>query len=249
MILWQSRKSVIGKGEDTATPLTLGKKNDTAVTEKGFGGLEGRLALSTLEEDLAILCEKAKQYGASKATIISADRIVVDPRVRLKCMIPLCASYGVNLMCPPNVISPEEFAKILSLYRHAILVQVPLTINNDFVKILGQGKSLSEIREDQNYRNLLSKGDRQLIEILCKLEKDCLEMGYRFATGLSAGTCRLCEECVGQHSGKPCRHPFVARPSMEAVGIDVIQTAKNAGIDLKFFAKTTPVWLGLLLVD
>jgi len=205
--------------------------------------------LTPLEEDLALLCEKAKQYGASRATIISADKIVVDPRARLKCMIPLCASYGVNLMCPPNVITPEEFAKILSLYRQAILVEVPLTVNDDFTKILSQKKSLWELREDQNYRNSLSKGDRQLIEILCKLEKDCLEMGYRFATGLSAGTCRLCEECVGQLSGEPCKHPFEARPSMEAVGIDVIQTAKNAGIDLKFFTKTAPVWLGLLLVD
>jgi predicted metal-binding protein len=36
---------------------------------------------------------------------------------------------------------------------------------------------------------------------------------------------------------------------MEAVGIDVILTAENAGAGVEFPAKDDPVWTGLLLVE
>jgi predicted metal-binding protein len=61
------------------------------------------------KKDFEKLRLNAVKYGASKAAMILARDVVVDPRVRLKCMIPVCAGYGVNLMCPPNVMTPEEF--------------------------------------------------------------------------------------------------------------------------------------------
>ena len=43
-----------------------------------------------------------KKKGASEVRIISAADVIVDERVRLKCQIPICDSYGKNLMCPPT---------------------------------------------------------------------------------------------------------------------------------------------------
>ena len=48
------------------------------------------------------LCDEARQLGALEAVAIDASDIVLDDRVLLKCLVPMCANYGVNLTCPPN---------------------------------------------------------------------------------------------------------------------------------------------------
>ena len=49
---------------------------------------------------------------------------------------------------------------------------------------------------------------------------------------LAAGSCRLCEVCA-EESGKPCRFPDKMRPSLEALGGDVVRTARDLlGIEL-----------------
>ncbi|TRZ50657.1 MAG: hypothetical protein D4S01_06230, partial [Dehalococcoidia bacterium] len=40
-----------------------------------------------------------------------------------------------------------------------------------------------------------------------------------------------------------------ARPSMEAMGIDVVATAKKAGLRLNFGRDEARGWVGLILVD
>ena len=58
----------------------------------------------------------------------------------------------------------------------------------------------------------------------------------------------LCDVCAGAN-GQPCNHPFEARPSMEAVGIDVVATAEAAGLAIELPADKHPRWTGLLLID
>jgi predicted metal-binding protein len=81
------------------------------------------------------------------------------------------------------------------------------------------------------------------------LERAAFKLGYRYAAAFSGGECVLCDECVGQGSGEACRHPFKARPSMEAVGIDVVATAEAAGLTVELPAEDHPAWTGLLLID
>ncbi len=52
------------------------------------------------------------------------------------------------------------------------------------------------------------------------LEREAFKLGYRFAAAFAGGDCVLCEVCEGIEDGV-CRHPFEARPSAEAVGVDV----------------------------
>jgi predicted metal-binding protein len=174
---------------------------------------------------------------------------VIDPRVRLKCSIPLCESYGHNRMCPPNIISVEEFAKALSRYRFGLLIQFEMEWGEDEIRKRFEGKSLEVLHRDGGYVDKMTEVMRQMSEVLSKLEKEALYMGYRFAAALSGGCCRLCDECIGPDPKDTCRHPFQARPSIEAVGIDVIATAKNAGLKVEFPARGKAVWTGLLLVD
>ena len=215
--------------------------------------IRGRLCIieymSNIHRDLELLCLNAKKYGASGAAYMSSRGVVVDPRVRLKCMVPVCSSYGVSLMCPPNVMSVEEFRRVVNKFSHVVLVQYPIPLDEAFMASEFGGKPLAEIRDKGEYLKRIAESERAFMDLLCRIEKDAQGLGYRFATALSGGQCRLCDECVGQASGEACRHPFRARPAMEAVGIDVILTAKNAGLPIEFPAKDKPVWTGLLLVD
>ncbi len=65
---------------------------------------------------------------------------------------------------------------------------------------------------------------------LLSLEKRAFLAGHHKAFAFGAGPCPVCDECSGDNV---CRHPDLARPSMEASGIDVYETAKTAGISLK----------------
>lgn len=61
--------------------------------------------------------------------------------------------------------------------------------------------------------------------VAVKLERMIFLDGYYKVFAFGAGPCRLCSEC----NLKACTHAYEARPSMEASGIDVYQTAHNNG--------------------
>lgn len=204
---------------------------------------------SKLTSDVKKLGQRAIELGAFRAKPISASKVVIDPRVRLKCSIPLCDSYGRNRMCPPNIISVEEFVKALSRYRFGILVQFEMEHGETEIRNKFKGKSLEALHQDSGYVDKMTEAMRDTSLVLGKLEKEALYLGYRFAVALSGGCCRLCDECVGPDPAAKCRHPFQARPSMEAVGIDVVATTEKAGLKIEFPAKDKGIWTGLLLVD
>jgi predicted metal-binding protein len=199
------------------------------------------------------LCQQALELGALEAIGLDAGDIVLDERVQLKCLVPLCANYGVNLTCPPNSLSFSDFKRILSRYHSAMLIKV----NNHSMSKPG-ANSLNEVwrgdyKKDNpagvaDYIYLLRQGQEKLYTIIEQIESLCLKEGYHFTAGLSAGGCSLCDQCVGARSGLPCRHPFKARPSMEGLGIDVMATAANAGMQLAFNQESSS-WVGLILID
>lgn len=177
----------------------------------------------------------ARQEGASVAKLIPAREIVVDERVRLKCLVPRCAEYGRNLMCPPNLPSVGEFRQVLKLYQWALLLQVKGPTSRE-----GEGPD----------QEVVYRYAARLHQLVNDLERKFMGMGFLFAAGFIGGTCRLCEECVGQGSGKPCRHPFRARPSMEAMGIDVASTVARAGLKIAPLPLGDEVaWTGLILLE
>jgi predicted metal-binding protein len=175
------------------------------------------------------LREEAIRLGAVSAKLIPISSIVIDERVRLKCLIPLCDKYNRNLMCPPNLPSVEEFRKSVQRYSKALFVQLVLKKKRKISK--------AEIR---------SYGLR-LHKIIHQLERKALYLGYPLAAGLIGGSCKLCRKCVG--SARPCRHPLMARPSIEGMGVDVIKTAKKIGLPFDFSSQDRLFWNGLLLID
>lgn len=202
--------------------------------------------MSVERAHLEDLINGAISRGASKAVSLKATSVVVDPRVRMKCQVPICKNYGQSLMCPPAVMSPKEFSEVLARYSDAVLVQWSFAPNKDVLGIIEKG-SISDLDSNEVYTRAMKDAVKRMTTQLNSLEGDAMKMGYRFATAFSGGPCSLCDECVG--IGGRCRHPFMARPSMEAVGIDVIATAARSGVPIKYPAESTATLTGLLLVD
>jgi predicted metal-binding protein len=82
------------------------------------------------------------------------------------------------------------------------------------------------------------KRSRKFLQALIDLEGEMFKDGYYKAFVFLAGPCRLCKEC-GTVTGTSCNHGDIARPSMEACGIDVFQTARNNGCPIETLREET----------
>lgn len=191
------------------------------------------------------LVREAKRLGATSAKPIPANKVVLDERVRLKCVAPRCENYDRHLLCPPNLMSVGEFRRIVGLYRRAIVIQ----LESDFDSL---DRSMSGLNGDLTRkvnRKAASLGwERRLHEIVNGVERLAFKKGFYLAAGLIGSHCSLCDECVG-HGGEPCRRPYEARPSMQAMGIDVLKTCRNAGLTIAFSSKEKVKWTGIVLLD
>ena len=191
------------------------------------------------------LTDMARKHGTTSARIIPAKMVVIDEKVRLKCELPRCAGYGHYLTCPPYVMPVETFRRILSIYKWCLLVQVEAKDINSTDK--GKGRINQSILKEN--RQLHRPFRLKLLQIVEALEAAAFKKGLYLAAGFIGGSCVLCDKCVNEKTSEVCRHPFRARPPMEAVGINVIRTVKNAGLSIHLSSSQNVIWTGLILLN
>jgi predicted metal-binding protein len=90
---------------------------------------------------------------------------------------------------------------------------------------------------------------RKMLRSLVNLERRIFLGGHRKALAFSGGSCNLCRVC--NIRSRTCRKPEIARPSMEACGIDVFETARRAGCQISILKDKTSefTYFGMILVD
>jgi len=178
-----------------------------------------------IKSDLEKYAGLAKDFGASDVKVIESKEVVVDERVRMKCLVPICHRYGNSGLCPPHVPSTELIEKIIKEYKYAILVKHDVSPKEDFIN---PGRGEIFIRR-------IGEHHRKISEIVSKIETVAFNDGYYLAMGFSGGSCRtaLCKGApCSLLQGDPCRFPLMARPSMEGVGIDVFNLASKVGWEI-----------------
>ena len=79
---------------------------------------------------------------------------------------------------------------------------------------------------------ILLHGDEHvnITRLAADLEREIFLAGYYKAIAFGSGPCRFCDECDPEEG---CKHPTLARPAMEAAGIDVFQTVRSNGFDVQ----------------
>lgn len=175
----------------------------------------------------------ANHMGFSQTCLVLASNIILDERVRIHCQINLCGNYGNNLMCPPYLPSVSENRILLQKYNFALLLQLHQSLSS---------KTKEEMKD--TYFSMALHFNQMLVA----LERKAFASGFRLALALGAGECKLCQNCVVKEGIKQCLRPGDSRPSMEGMGIDVLQTFRNAGLSLDFQQGELTL-AGLLLID
>jgi predicted metal-binding protein len=99
-------------------------------------------------------------------------------------------------------------------------------------------------------RAILIHSDDDVVvnRIVPRLEREVFLRGYFKALGFGSGPCRLCDRC---DTGVRCRYPYLARPSMEACGIDVFTTVRANGLTIEVVRSKRQKgdYYGVILVD
>ncbi len=182
------------------------------------------------------LKDLALKSGAGRVAVFPAGKVVIDDRIRIKCEVPLCENFFKNLMCyyAPDI---ERMKRLIQTYKVAFLVQTIHPMESA-VKRHGHASVIDAYASSV-----------PLHRIINKVEGEAQMMGFGYAVGFIGGPCSLCKKCVGPSLKEQCRHPFMARPSMESVGMDVALIARNAGLPFDIPAVKEVVWNGLILVE
>lgn len=163
-----------------------------------------------------------EKLGASDAKIITADSVVIDERVRIKCSYPKCMFYGTNAHCPPHAMPLDEVRKLVGRYRYGLFTRLDVPV--------------SEFAGPAVARNSTAAGFLKTHQLVTKIESTAFYDGYHLALGFACGSCKhvFCpsQPCSALVAGNGCRHPYKARGSMECAGIDVFTMASRAGWDV-----------------
>jgi len=106
---------------------------------------------------------------------------------------------------------------------------------------------LREYKDALLFRMRPDKGE--MLKSLANLERRIFLAGHRKALAFSGGSCGLCRIC--NIRSRTCRKPEIARPSMEACGIDVFETARRAGYRISILKDRNSefTYFGMVLVD
>lgn len=172
------------------------------------------------------IIKKASGLGL-KAYLVDAEDIPVENRIALKCAYG-CRGYGKRLSCPPNVVSVEEFRKIIEEYNSVLL----LIDERDTSQMSDILEAWGEIRKDSFHKML-------------ELEHEAFREGFTFAHLLRPGSCNECDIC----NLKECIKPELRRFAPEAVGINLQKAMEKAGLVLEFCKPEKIVCVGVLLLE
>jgi predicted metal-binding protein len=172
-------------------------------------------------ENLNPYITKALNAGMDHAIVVQTSKIYTAPWVRMKCQFG-CHRYGQSHCCPPRTPTPDETRRVLDSYTYAILLH-------------------------RNWKEGLQRIDA-FNDAVVGTELALFIDGYYKAWSMGSGPCRLCEKC--NISGQ-CAHGSKARPSMEACGIDVFETARDHGLPISVLKdrKAERHSYGLVLVE
>jgi predicted metal-binding protein len=131
-------------------------------------------------------------------------------------------------MCPPNTGTIPEIESRFQSFGNGILIQ--------YERPLHVGGDPNEVQETK----------RRLHRIILEAETYLGEtMGFQHVMGMIGGDCALCDECAGCR-GDACPQPDKARPSLEALAVDVMALLGKLELDTAF--RTDQItWTGMVL--
>ncbi len=159
--------------------------------------------------DRSSLEDLFRRHGFEDFKWFAPKDTVVARWVRMKCLFG-CPDYGKNATCPPNMPPVEECALFFQEYRRGVIFR--------FEKKVAAPGDRHALTKTINAR-------------LIALEREVFLSGNVKAFMMPMDSCLLCKECGG--SQDKCKHPKMARPTPEAMAVDVYSTVLRAGYPIE----------------
>jgi len=159
--------------------------------------------------DIKKLETMIQKHGFTDFKWIDPKEIVVAEWVRMKCRFG-CPDYGQSPCCPPNAPPVEECARFFREYKSAVLFHFAKSVDKP---------------ED---RHAWSRG---INADLLNLEQEVFLSGHVKAFLMFMDSCNLCAKCASSRA--ECKKPKLARPSPDAMAIDVFSTVLKAGYPIE----------------
>ena len=137
----------------------------------------------------------ASNLGATDTRLIRSDSILIDERVRAKCIWPKCGGYGLSAHCPPYAPPLDEVRKVVARYRLGLFLRL--------------GVPTAEIAgTEAKKKRLWWPSSKVLHEIVSTIEAEAFFDGYHFALAFGSGSCKgFCKDvdCTAIQPGQGCR--------------------------------------------
>jgi len=159
-----------------------------------------------MSDDLEQFLKQARQAGAAEARVIDPHRVQTGAWVRMKCQYG-SRHYGTSWCCPPHSPTAPETRQVLDGFTRGMLFRFRAAGADYLPKLL------------------------EFHDAVRDMEADLFKAGYYKAFAYLSGPCLLCKSCA-LLTGAECTKPGRARPSMEACGIDVFGTVRDAGFEI-----------------
>jgi len=152
------------------------------------------------------------KQGFSDYKWINPKDIVVANWVRVKCTFG-CGDYGLGA-CPPNTPSVTDCERFFKEYENGLIIR------------------LTKFADKNTYPSDWSK---EMTNKLLEIEREVFLSGYQKAFILNQSCCTLCKDCSQNRVN--CKDKSRSRPSPEGFAVDVYQTVRNAGLEIKVVAE------------
>jgi predicted metal-binding protein len=157
----------------------------------------------------AVLENMFRNRGLADFRWIDPASIVVAEWVRMKCRFG-CGEYGRKASCPPNVPSVPECRQLFQEYSSAVVFHF--------------AKKFAQPEERHSWT-------REAGRKLLGLERDIFLSGHPKAFLLLLASCALCRTCTVERT--TCKKPQLARPTPEAMAVDVFSTVRAVGYPIQ----------------
>lgn len=185
---------------------------------------ESNIWLKNMEKELEQMVEDVRQKGYPIYGIYTkAEDLVFEERVKMNCFY--CGKYNTNWKCPPQIPN-IDYRKMILEFDHIAYIYVKVKI----------GKS--------NFEQVRRESNIYLHRALLECEKWLYQRDNSTALSFIGGSCRLCKNGCAPDK---CANPYQSRTPVEALGFNVVKSAKQVGLEIVFPPIDYMMRVGLLL--
>ena len=179
--------------------------------------------------DHQALVQLALDCGATKATIITQDQLVLSASFRAICEGNGCGQYNKTWMCSPSIGDIDTLMDKVRSYKWALWYQL-----------------IGEIEDSYDFEGMTEVGNR-FIAMCQRVNEELKPVFGKEMLHLGKGGCGLCKRCTILDN-EPCRMPDKALSSLEMYGVDVYRTTEGTGLNY-INGPETVTYFGMVLFN